>query len=233
MNDTPERRSCRSVLLNLATTPASSSSSKDFTNRASKGLGLDSRVSTSGDEKHPNLMETREIPPSESNNQTSSHSTGYKGDEPLCTPGPSSRPRTIISKVNLSNDPTPPLPRLPSFTELKDWSTKEFADDGMEPVYLPEDSPLKGKELARWRKKEVVDIRQSDQFRRDFRSSGKHMDIRFQEERLRKYLGYKSMSSRYSDMEGGGYYSREHGFISRRDFAFKFPNMKSGEYLDR
>jgi hypothetical protein len=221
MNDIPEKQSNPSMVLKRET--SSTSSLKDFENHVSKAFGLDSIVATSGDAKDQDLMATYAVKTFESDNQMPGHLKSYNDDAPPCTPGPSgtARQESMFPKTNnVPNNNTRPLA---SFTDLNDWVTKQFPieNQDMEPIYLAEESSLKGKEPAMWRRKEVMDQYRFEQIRRGYirYSSGRHMEKRFQEEKLRRYLGYDVVIPRswYAAVESGFHLSEDE-YDFRKDF---------------
>lgn len=83
--------------------------------------------------------------------------TGFNDyDTPFCIPGPSSasKQRQYEKSTNNSGrtDAYQRRRRTPSVTTV---CSEAKEDDEMEPVFLPDNSPLKGKEKAFWRRKKL------------------------------------------------------------------------------
>jgi len=123
---------------------------KEFASHVSSALGLSDKDPSppSQTENDANLMATFEIPPLESDRK---QIPVYDDDvSPPCKPGPSG---TTTNKIS-TPAPTVDTLRIPEFTREDFWITKDqgyesLYDDDSEWDYIPEDSPLKGKEKAR------------------------------------------------------------------------------------
>jgi hypothetical protein len=81
----------------------------------------------------------------------------YDCGTPFCLAGPSSSsPKAYKNMLGEDVSVSPPgsgYP-MPSLVQVEKFVTGEVEDDSMEPVFLPVDSPLKGKENAVWRKRQ-------------------------------------------------------------------------------
>ena len=75
---------------------------------------------------------------------------------PYCVPGPST-PRMPIQRQETSSPVADDMEARRPFIEIHEWWLEElnlfvrFINEGLELNFLPEDSPLKGKEVAVWR----------------------------------------------------------------------------------
>ena len=204
-----------------ASATTSTSPLKELRNNLSKVFGLgevDSKATSSRDE---DLMKRE-------SDQMVDVLTDYIDDTPPCVPGPSgtSRVTTTTSHNTMTDEPTP-LRRFPSFTELKSWATKdpEIDYEGMELDYLPDNSPLKGKEKAEWIKK----IDPAEQFRRSERNFWRYMNRRQMQERARRFD--MELRTGYAAGPGDWFHSREEEFDTKRELIFGIPpSLKLRDY---
>ena len=193
---------------------------KGLRNNLSKVLGLGEVNSKAASSQHEDLMTTSK-PESD---RMLDVLTDYIDDTPPCVPGPSGTPRvTTSAKHNTATDDPTPLRRSPSFTELKSWSTQDVEIDygGMELNYLPENSPLKGKEKAEWIKKRDP----TEQFRRSERNFLRYMNRRQMQRRFDTEL-----RTGYAVGPGDWLHSREE-FDFKKEFIFGIPpSLKLTDY---
>jgi hypothetical protein len=191
---------------------------------------LDTRVAISEDEREQDPITITQMCGSDSNKTTP---TGYIDDTSPCSPGPSETSPYETYKTSISSNNAPHLPRIPSFTELNSWLTKTFPVDNeeMEPIYLPDDSPLKGKDKALWQKREeLVDMGPLEYYRGDFppnRHTLKRMERSFNDERIRRYLGYRPHRRIDAEEE---HYSRDDKYDRRRGFVYIVPSTRIRDY---
>jgi hypothetical protein len=78
-------------------------------------------------------------------------------DTPFCIPGPSSasKQRQYEKSTNINSGRTDAYQRHKRTPSVTTVCSEAKEDDEMEPVFLPENSPLKGKEKVFWRSKKL------------------------------------------------------------------------------
>jgi hypothetical protein len=202
----------------------STSPLKELRNNLSKVFGLgevDSKASSSQD---GDLMTTSKL----ESDQMVDVLADYIDDTPPCVPGPSGASRvTPTTSRTTATDERPTLRRFPSFTELKSWSTKdpEIDYEGMELNYLPDNSPLRGKEKAEWVKKKIDP---TEQLRRSERNFWRYMNRRQMQEARRLDMEWRTS---YAVGPGDWFHSREEEFDSKRELFFGIsPSLKLRDY---
>src|SRR5271170_2272313 len=137
---------------------SSTSPLKEFTNHVAKAFGLaekDSKVVSSRHGADKDLTS-----PFDEWFEQSDDEKEWVDDTPPCQPGSSGTafPKPTQNTTPVVYVPKPFLEPLSS-SELINWCSeveKKFEDKTMEWDYLPQDSPCKGKDKAKFRKREPV-----------------------------------------------------------------------------